>query len=133
MESHTTGSYLAANLKGDYQQHYRRFEEHYDQGFEANEALKRAKASKVWMVAVVVLLFSMSSDFFLGAAAAMFAVYFYQIVVAYMKKAQAEDTLEEIERWFSQKGLMLQDKTPFFKTDDQLENPLNLFEEGIYQ
>ncbi|MEH6471879.1 MAG: hypothetical protein V7752_11560 [Halopseudomonas sp.] len=126
-------SYLAANLKGDYQQHYRRFEEKYDQGHAANEALKRAKASRVWVIGVVALLFSMSSDFFLGTAAGLFGVYFYQIVTAYMQKAQAEDSMEDIERWFGQKGLMLQDKTPFFKGDDQLENPLNLFEDGAYQ
>lgn len=126
-------SYLAANLKQDYQQHYRRFEEHYDQGYQANEALKRAKASRIWIVGLLALLFSMSSDFFLGTAAALFGVYFYQIVVAYMQKSQAEDVMEEIERWFSQKGLMLQDKTPFFKADDQLENPLNLFEDRVYQ
>ncbi len=126
-------SYLAVSLKSDYQQHYRRFEEHYDQGYQANQALNRAKASRIWIVALLALLFSMSSDFFLGAAAAMFGVYFYQIVIAYMQKAQAEDTMEEIERWFNQKGLMLQDKTPFFKVDDQLENPLNLFDDGVYQ
>ena len=128
MENH-----LAANLKSDYQQNYRRFEEHYDSGREANEALKRAKASRLWVIGVVVLLLSMSSDFFLGAAAALFGVYFYQIIIAYMAKAQAEDAMEEIERWFSQKGLMLQDKTPFFKGDDQLENPLDLFEDRVYQ
>ncbi len=126
-------SYLAASLKSEYQQQYRSFEEHYDQGCQANEALKRAKASRIWIIGVLALLFSMSSDFFLGTAAALFGVYFYQVVTAYMQKAQAEDTMEEIERWFSQKGLMLQDKTPFFKADDQLENPLNLFEERVYQ
>ncbi|RDE25241.1 hypothetical protein DV711_06735 [Motiliproteus coralliicola] len=126
-------SHLAANLKSDFQQHYRRFEEHYDQGNSANQELKQAKASRVWMIAVLALLFSMSSDFFLGAAAAMFGVYFYRIVSAYMQRAQSEDAMEEIERWFSAKGLMLQDKTPFFKGDDQLENPLNLFEDRVYQ
>ncbi len=126
-------SYLSASLKGDYQQHYRRFEEHYNTGYQANEALKRAKASRIWIIGVLALLFSISSDFFLGTAAAMIGVYFYRIVIAYMQKSQAEDTMEEIERWFSQKGVMLQDKTPFFKSDDQLENPLNLFEDGVYQ
>ncbi|WP_421864626.1 hypothetical protein [Motiliproteus sp.] len=126
-------SHLAANLKSDFQQHYRRFEEHYDKGHSANLELKQAKSSRVWMIAVLALLFSMSSDFFLGAAAAMFGVYFYRIVSAYMQRAQSEDAMEEIERWFSAKGLMLQDKTPFFKGDDQLENPLNLFEDRVYQ
>jgi hypothetical protein len=125
--------YLAAKLKGDYQRQYRRFEEKYDLGFSANEALKRHKASRIWVVGVLALLFSMSSDFFLGAAAALFGVYFYQIVITYMQKSQAEDAMEEIERWFSQHDLKFQDKTPFLKTDEQLQNPLNLFEDSIYQ
>ncbi len=125
--------YLAARLKGDYQRQYRRFEEKYDLGYSANEALKHHKSSRVWIAGVLVLLFSMSSDFFLGAAAGLFGVYFYQIVTTYMQKSQAEDAVEEIERWFSQHGLMFQDKSPFFKVDEQLQNPLNLFEDSLYQ
>tara|TARA_R110002167_G_scaffold15034_3_gene60499 strand:+ start:1838 stop:2224 length:387 start_codon:yes stop_codon:yes gene_type:complete len=127
------GRYLAANLKSDYQKNYRRFEDLYDQGHAANEALKRAKASRIWVVGLLSLIFSMSSDFLLGAAAGVFGVYFYQIVIAYMQKSQAEDAMEDLERWFSQKGLMMQDKTAFFKEDQQLETPLNLFEEAVYQ
>ena len=126
-------SYLAANMKDDYQQHYRRFEEKYDLGYAANEALKRAKASRIWVLGVLALLFSMSSDFFLGTATGLFGVYFYQIVTAYMQKAQAEDAMEEIERWFSQNNLRLQDKTPFFKADEQLQHPLNLFDASLYR
>ncbi|MEH6824724.1 MAG: hypothetical protein V7629_12540 [Motiliproteus sp.] len=126
-------NYLAASLKNEYQQHYRRFEAQYAQGHLANEALKRAKTSRVWVVGVLALLFAMSSDFFLGAAAAIFGIYFYQIIVTYMRKAQAEDCMEEIERWLNQKGVMLQDKTPFFKADEHLKNPLNLFDDHVYQ
>lgn len=125
--------YLASRMKGEYQRQYRRFEEKYDLGHSANEALKHYKSSRVWIVGVLVLLFSMSSDFFLGAAAGLFGIYFYQIVTTYMQKSQAEDAMEQIERWFIQHDLMLQDKTPFFKADEQLQNPLNLFEDGLYQ
>ena len=118
------GRYLAANLKSDYQKNYRRFEDLYDQGHEA---------SRIWVVGLLSLIFSMSSDFLLGAAAGVFGVYFYQIVIAYMQKSQAEDAMEDLERWFSQKGLTMQDKTAFFKEDQQLETPLNLFEEAVYQ
>lgn len=126
-------SYLAANIKNDYQQSYRRFEEKYDLGTAAHDALKRAKASRLWMLGVVALIFSMSSDFFLGTAAGLFGVYVYQIVASYMQKAQAEDAMEEIERWFGQNNLRVQDKTPFFKADEQLQQPLDLFDEGLYR
>lgn len=126
-------SYLAAKMKIDYQQHYRCFEEKYDLRSTANDALKRAKVSRLWMLGVLALLFSMSSDFFLGTAAGVLGVYVYQIVASYMQKAQAEDAMEEIERWFGQNNLRVQDKTPFFKADEQLQQPLDLFDASLYR
>ncbi|MCW8886471.1 MAG: hypothetical protein OQK12_14645 [Motiliproteus sp.] len=126
-------SYLSAQQKSEYQRNYRNFEDHYTKGEAALQALKQAKASRIWIVGVIALFFSMHSEFYLGMAAALLGAYFYQIISAYMKKAQVEDSLEEIERWFSTKGLVFQDKTAFFKEDDQLENPIDLFQDTVYQ
>ena len=79
------------------------------------------------------MLFSMHSEFYLGVGAGLIGAYFYQIVSAYMKRAQAEDIVEEVERWFNSKGVILQGKTAFLKDDDQLENPVDLFQDRIYQ
>ncbi|MEH6628656.1 MAG: hypothetical protein V7739_19630 [Motiliproteus sp.] len=125
--------YLSAQQKSEYQRNYRNFEDQYGKGEVAHQALKQAKASRIWIVGVIALFFSMYSEFYLGMAAALIGAYFYQIIAAYVKKAQAEDSLEEIERWFNSKGLVFQDKTPFFKEDDQLENPIDLFQDKVYQ
>jgi len=125
--------YLSADLKRDIQSRYRQYESLYDDAQDANDALKRAKASRIWLVGVAVGLFSFQSEFFLGAAFALLGVYFYQIITAQVAKAQAEDAMEELARWFSAKGLMFQDTTPFFHDDDQLENPLDLYADAVYR
>ena len=125
--------HLSAFLKSEFQRNYRRFEDHYTKGESANNALKLAKASRIWIVGVLALVFSMHSEFYLGVGAGLIGAYFYQIISAYIKRAQAEDSVEELERWFASKGLMMQDKTPFFKEDDQLENPIDLFQDHVYQ
>ncbi len=125
--------HLSAFLKGEYQRNYRRFEDHYTRGEMANQALKQAKASRIWVMGVIAMLFSMHSDFFLGAAFALLGAYFYQIISAYIRKVQAEDGAEELTRWFSANGLVMQDKTAFFKGDDQRENPVDLYQDAVYQ
>lgn len=125
--------YLPADEKSAFQQKYHRFCELFSQGESAHDALKRARASKIWLVGVVLMFFAMRSEFFLGAAAALFAVYFYQILHAYVQKAQAEDAMEDVERWFGHKGLALQDKTPFFKGDEQRAHPVDLFSDAVYR
>jgi len=125
--------YLSSELKREIQSRYRQYENHHGAAQDANEALKRAKASRIWLVGVAVGLFSFQSQFFLGAAFALFGVYFYQIIIAQVAKAQAEDAMEELARWFSGKGLMFHDKTPFFRDDDQLENPLDLYQDAVYR
>ncbi len=125
--------HLSADQKREYQHNYRRFEDHYSKGEIANQALKQTRDSRIWVMGLFSLFFSMHSEFFLGAAAAFFGAYFYQIISAYIKKAQAEDALEEVERWFNSRGLVFRDKTPFFKEDDQLENPVDLFQDRAYQ
>ncbi|WP_210396840.1 hypothetical protein [Motiliproteus sediminis] len=124
---------LSSDIKSDVQSRYRQYLSHHSDAAEANDALKQAKASRLWLVGVVVGLFSFQSEFFLGAAFALLGVYFYQIITAQVHKAQAEDAMEELGRWFSGKGLMFQDTTAFFRDDDQLENPLNLEDDGLYQ
>lgn len=125
--------YLSSEHKREIQSRYRRYETHYQAAQDANEALKRAKSSRIWMVGVAVGLFSFQSEFLLGAAFAFLGTYFYQVISAQVEKAQAEDAMEELARWFGSKGLMFQDKTPFFRDDDQLENPLDLFQEAVYR
>lgn len=123
---------LSADIKGDVQSRYRQYENHHRDAATANEALKRAKSSRLWLVGLVAGLFSFHSEFLLGAAFSLLGVFFYQIIAAQVQKAQAEDAMEELARWFSSKGLTFQGKTPFFSNDDQLENPLDLYDDTLY-
>ena len=125
--------YLSATLKRDLQQNYRRFQDHCVDLEAANKRLNHAKAGKLWIVGVIALLFSMHSEFFLGVASALLAGHFYLILAAFMSKIKAEEAVEEVERWFSTTGVVFQDVTPFFKDDETLENPINLFQDSTYQ
>lgn len=126
-------SQLSADKKYELQQNYKRYENHYQKGRHANEMLKQAKASRVWMLGVIALLFSMQSAFFLGVGAALIGMYCFQIICAYIQKAQAEDVLEDVERWFNLHGLVFNDTTVFHKDDAQLEQPVDLFNDKAYQ
>jgi hypothetical protein len=57
--------YLSASDKFDLQQNYRRFLKYQEQFSFANESLKEARASRVWVVGLITLLFALASDFFL--------------------------------------------------------------------
>ena len=74
--------YLSASDKFDLQQNYRRFLKYQEQFTLSNDALKEARASRVWIAALVMLLFALASDFFLGASAALFGLYFYRVALA---------------------------------------------------
>ncbi len=125
--------FLAAGDKYDIQQKYRRFQRYYSQGLQAQGNLKRAKASRIWILGVIALFFAMHSDFFMGIAFGVMSVYVYQILNAAVEKAQVDDELEDLERGFKKKGLKLEDATAFFHNDDKLEKPLNLMDDAVYQ
>ncbi len=124
---------LPAKDKFDYQQNYRRFQRHYERRQAANEALKHARGSRIWVVGVVVMLFAMGSEFFLGLAAGIFGVYFWQIISAYLDRVKADESREEVERWFNSKGLVVQDQTLFFRNDQQLTSPVDPLQDAAYQ
>lgn len=126
-------NYLPAEEKIETQQRYRRFVECFEQVEEAQAALSYAKASRIWVVGAGALLFSFSSDFFLGMAAAFIGGYCYQVVAANIKKGQVDERLEEMERWFKSKGLVFHDTAAFSVGDEQLANPIDLLDDAAYQ
>lgn len=126
-------NYLSTGDKYDFQQNYRRYENSFVEGVAARDSLKEAKASRIWVIGVLVMFFSMTSDFFLGAAAAILGLYFYNVIRAQVKKSKLDESKEEVERWFNQKNVVFHDKTPFFKSDEQLQNPLDLYKDESYR
>lgn len=125
--------FLSSSLKAEFQQRYRGFQECFNQHEEARRALLKAKSSRIWILGALALLFSFESEFFLGMAGAFLGTYCYQAVSAYIKKAQIEDCLDDMSRWFQGKGLSLHDTTVFFTEDTQLENPIDLYADAVYQ
>ncbi|WP_027854094.1 hypothetical protein [Marinobacterium litorale] len=125
--------YLSASDKFDLQQNYRRFLKYQEQFSFANESLKEARASRVWVVGLITLLFALASDFFLGAAAALFGLYFYRIVLAWYQSSQAEEGREQMERWFAGKGLKFQGRVLYHRNDELLESPIDPFDDALYR
>lgn len=125
--------FLLADDKFDLQQNFRRALKCQDKLAHAREAVKEAKGSRVWIVALIIMVFAMGSDFFLGAGAALFAHYFYRIIRAWYAASRAEETLEESERWFASKGLKLEGKVLYFREDQLLEKPVDPFEDSLYR
>lgn len=123
---------LDSAIKFDLQHNFSRYLRFLDQYGANNDQLKLAKASKVWIVALVALLFALASDFFLGASAALFGLYFYRIFRAYLDVTNAQEGREQAERWFAAKGLKFEGRVLYFKSDEMLENPLDPFNEGLY-
>ena len=78
------------SLQFDLQQNYRRYLKYLDQYGVENDQLKLARGSKVWMVALVLLVFALASDFFLGASAALFGIFFYRVAMAWLEVSKAE-------------------------------------------
>ena len=120
-------------IKFDLQQNYRRYLNFLDQYGAENDALKNARSSKVWIVALVLLIFALASDFFLGASAALFGIFFYRVVMAWLEVRKAEEGREQAERWFSTKGFKFEGRVLFFKEDAMLEEPVDPFDERIYK
>mgnify|MGYP001071804708 CR=1 FL=1 len=124
--------YFDASDKFDLQQNYRRYLKFHDQTQSANEGLKDARASRVWVAAIILMVFAMASEFFLGAAAGLFGLYFYRILAAWYRVSKAEEGLEETSRWFASKGLKFEGRILYPRNDDQLERPLDPFNESLY-
>ena len=124
---------IDSGIKFDLQQNYRRYLNFLDQYGVENDALKNARSSKVWIVALVLLIFALASDFFLGASAALFGIFFYRVVMAWLEVRKAEEGREQSERWFSTKGFKFEGRVLFFKEDEMLEEPIDPFDERIYK
>jgi hypothetical protein len=125
--------YLNASDKFDLQQNYRRYLKFHDQCQVLNEILKDARASRVWVAGVVLMVFALGSEFFLGAAAGLFGLYFYRILSAWYRLSQVEESVEGIERWFASKGLKFESRVLYQRNDDQLAQPLDPFNEELYR
>jgi hypothetical protein len=121
------------SLQFDLQQNYRRYLKYLDQYGVENDQLKLARGSKVWMVALVLLVFALASDFFLGASAALFGIFFYRVAMAWLEVSKAEEGREQAERWFQNKGFKLEGRVLFESSDEILENPIDPFDERIYR
>lgn len=119
-------------VKFDLQHNFSRYLRFLDQYGADNDQLKMARASRVWIIALVALLFALASDFFLGASAALFSLYFYRILRAYIDVTKAQEGREQAERWFAAKGLKFEGRVLYFKTDEMLENPLDVFNDALY-
>lgn len=123
---------ISINDKFDLQQNFRRFIKFQDQFETLNEQTKTAKASRVWIVGIVAIFFAMGSEFFLGVAAGLLALYFYRIMKSWIKQSQAAEGREIAERWFHNKGLKFEGRVLYFNDDQMLEKPLDPFNDGLY-
>lgn len=124
---------LNVAIKFDLQQNYRRYMRFLEQYGLDSDQLKLARGSKVWIAALVMLLFALASDFFLGASAALFGLYFYRILMAYMDVTKVQEGREQSERWFASHGLKFEGRVLYFKDDHKLDNPLDPFNDSLYQ
>ena len=123
---------LDTRVKFDLQHNFSRYLRFLDQYGADNDQLKLARASRVWIIALVALLFALASDFFLGASAALFGLYFYRILRAYMDVTKAQEGREQSERWFAAQGLKFEGRVLYFQNDEMLENPLDIFNDALY-
>lgn len=119
--------------KFDFQQNYRRYIKFYDLYNQHNEGFKTAKASRVWIAAIVAVVFAMGSSFFLGVAAGLFGLYFYRVISANLSKSSADEGRESSERWFATKGLKFEGRVLYHNDDVMLESPLDPFDDAMYQ
>lgn len=123
---------LSAEDKFDIQQNFRRYMRLKDSHELANEAYKAAKANRIWIAGIILLLFALASDFFLGAAAGLFGVYFYNVIISWLDANSSDESLEELDRWFSTKSLKFEGRILYFRQDELLENPLDPFNEACF-
>ncbi|MEH6444120.1 MAG: hypothetical protein V7784_09490 [Oceanospirillaceae bacterium] len=118
--------------KFDLQQNFRRYIKFHDLYKQHNELFKMAKASRVWIAAIVAVIFAMGSAFFMGVAAGLFGLYFYRVISASLKKGSAEEGRESAERWFAAKGLRFEGRVLYHSADEMLESPVDPFDDSIY-
>ncbi|BBB26521.1 hypothetical protein [Amphritea japonica] len=118
--------------KFELQQNFRRYLKYQDQYDSAFSTLKQSRASRVWLAGLATLLISFGSEFFLGASAALFGVYFYRIATAWYSSFQVDEGREEVLRWFSSKGLKFEGRILYFRDDQKLENPVDPFSDEVY-
>ena len=124
---------LSSEDKFNLQQNFRRYLKFQDQYEIANEIAKEARASRVWVAGIAAFLFASASDFFLGASAAFFALYFYRIVMASRKVAAAEEGREDTDRWFAGKGLKFEGRILYFRDEQMMDTPLDPFNDSLYK
>jgi len=77
--------------------------------------------------------FAVGSEFFLGAAAGLFGLYFFRILSAWFRLSQVEERIEGVERWFAGKGLKFESRVLYRRNDDLLAQPLDPFNEELYR
>ncbi|MBN3561631.1 hypothetical protein [Aliamphritea spongicola] len=123
---------IAAQDKYDVQQNFRRFVKFDDNYRDHFERLKEAKASRVWIAGVIALLFAFASEFYLGAAAALLVLYFYRVGTAWQASFKADESREEVIRWFHSKGFKLEGQILYRSEDTALENPIDPFNDVNY-
>jgi hypothetical protein len=123
---------LSAEDKFDIQQNFRRYMRLKDSHEASMDSFKNAKANRIWIAGLVLLVFALASDFFLGAAAGLFGVYFYNVVTSWLDANASDESLEELDRWFHSKALKFEGRVLYFSQDELLENPLDPFNEACY-
>ncbi len=124
--------YLSLADKFDIQQNYRRYVRMAERHEGAMTSYNEARASRIWVVGIIVLLFALSSNFFLGAAAGMFGVYFYGVVRSWMRTSDVGEGVEQLDRWFATKGLRFEGRIMYSNNDQMLEQPLDPFDDACY-
>jgi len=118
--------------KFDLQQNFRRYIKFHDLYLQYNEKFKTSKASRVWIAAIVAVVFAMGSAYFMGVASGLFGLYFYRVITASMQKSNAEEGRESAERWFAAKGLRFEGRVLYHTEDQMLEAPIDPFDDAIY-
>lgn len=123
---------LSAEDKFDIQQNFRRYMRLKDSNELASDAYKTAKANRIWIAGIILLLFALSSVFFLGAAAGLFGVYFYNLIISGLDVNSSDESIEELDRWFITKQLKFEGRILYFSQDELLENPIDPFNEACF-
>lgn len=127
------GHTLPTADKFEIQQNFRRYVRLKERFDSAREGYLNAKGSKLWMVAIVALLFALASNFFLGVAAGLFGVYFYEMIRNWMQISENEEGLEQLDRWFATKKLKFEGRILYASKDEMLENPIDPFDDDCYR
>lgn len=125
--------YLSLADKFDIQQNYRRYIRLAERHEGAMASFNDARASRIWVIGIIALLFALSSNFFLGAAAGMFGVYFWGVVRCWMRTSDVGEGMEQLDRWFSTKGLRFEGRVMYSNKDEMLEQPLDPFDDACYR